>query len=163
LPEQSSRSLQLQEEPKMSTTLTVPAQVVTFVRSALHTELGSAAEALAGVVERRGHEDHPEWFAEPLQRHDATRALLDVIGWGNTDQTGDVRVDLCTHRETLTAALDVAMCVGDEELAEAKRVDAESRKRGEPPKRDAIARRVLALRKFVAAVEALPLTERGDA
>jgi len=138
----------------MSTTVTVPAQVVTLVRSALHTELGNAAEALAGVVERHGNEDHPEWFTEPLQRHDATRALLDVIGWDNTSQPVDARVDLRIHREALTAALDVALLVGDEELAEAEQVDAERAKRGEPSKRETTARRVLALQEFVAAVEA---------
>src|SRR5208282_4791468 len=105
-------------------------------------------------VERHGNEDHPEWFSEPLRRHDATRALLDVIGWGNADQPVDIGIDLRIHREALTAALDVALLVGGEELAEAEQVDAERAKRGEPSKREATARRVLALREFVAAVEA---------
>lgn len=136
----------------MSTTLTVPAELVGLVRSALLAELGRAAEELAGVVERRGHEDHPEWFAQALRRHDAARALLDTIGSGNTDPPVEVGIDLRTHRQALTAALDVALLVGDEELAETEQVDAERAQRGEPSKREATIERVLALREFVAAV-----------
>jgi len=135
-------------------TLTIPAELVALVRSALFTELGSAAEETAHVVEQHDHEDHTERFTEPLLRHNAARALLDAIRWQGAEHPADVQVDLHTHHTALTAALDVALLVGDEELAEAERVDAERAQRGEPSKRDTTTRRVLALREFAAAVQA---------
>lgn len=135
-------------------TLTIPAELVALVRSALFTELGSAAEDTAHVVEQHDHEDHPERFAEPLQQHDAARTLLDAIGWQSAEPPADVQVDLHAHRAALAAALDVALLVGDEQLAEAERVDIERARRGEPSKREATTRRVLALREFAAGAQA---------
>jgi hypothetical protein len=50
--------------------------------------------------------------------------------------------------------VQVGLWQGDADLEEAETVDAERAKRGQPPKREATIRRVLALREFVAAVEA---------
>lgn len=134
--------------------ITVPAQLVGPLRSGLHSEVGTAAETIAQVVDEADREQHPEWYREPLEQLDRARALLDLIGWSTTDQAKEVLVDLREHHGALSEALRVAMIVGDADLEEAEAVDAERATRSDTPEREATTRRVLALREFVAFVEA---------
>lgn len=135
-------------------TITVPAQLVGVLRDGLHSEIGNAAEAFAQAADQADREQHPDSYREPLERLDRTRALLDLIGWSTTDPTVAVRVDLREHREAVLGALDVALIVGDADLEDAERVDAERATRGQAPIRAATTRRVFALREFRAAIEA---------
>jgi hypothetical protein len=134
--------------------ITVPARLVGVLRSGLHSEIGNAAKAIAQVAGRAGREQHPESYRETLERLDRTRALLDLIGWSATGPAVAVRVELPAHRETMLDGLAVAMVIGDGDLEEAARVDAERAARGEAPIREATTQRVLALCEFRAAVEA---------
>ncbi len=135
-------------------TITVPVQLVGVLRSGLHSEIGNAAEAIAQVAGDAGREQHPEWYQEPLEHLARTRALLNLIGWSTTVPAIAVHVDLREHREAVLDGLDVALIVGDADLEEAERVDAERVTRGEAPIREATTRRVFALREFRAAIEA---------
>jgi hypothetical protein len=94
-----------QEEPTMSTTLTVPAEIAGHLRCGLHMELGHAAEEIATLSTLRDRESYPDWYAEPLQQLDAARALLDAVGWSLTDSPEPVEIDLDQHRPILVAAL----------------------------------------------------------
>lgn len=135
-------------------TITVPAQLVGVLRNGLHSEIGNAAESLAQVAGQADREQHPEWYREPIEYLDRTRALLDLIGWSATSPSDEVRVDLREHRETVLDGLDVAMIVGEADLKEAEKVDVERAARGEEPIHEATTQRVFALREFRAAVEA---------
>lgn len=137
-----------------STTLVVPPEMVRYLRDGLHNEIDNAAQAISQVVVDAGREQHPEWYREPLEHFDRVRALLDLIGWDETDSSAEVRVDLREHRRAILDALRMEMIVGDADLEEATAVDVERARRGELPKREATTQRVLALREFVAAVEA---------
>jgi len=137
-----------------STTLVVPPEMVHYLRDGLHNGIGNAAQAISQVVVEAGHEQHPEWYREPLEHFDQIRALLDLIGWDATGPPAEVRVDMREHQQAILDALRVEMMVGDADLEEATAVDAERARRGEPPKREATTQRVLALNKFVASVEA---------
>jgi hypothetical protein len=136
----------------MNTTLTVPADMVGHLRNGLHSALGGAAQRIWQTVDLPGREQHPEWYTEDRQHVERACALLDLIGWGDSDQPTEVQVDLREHRWALTKALEVVLLVADDDLKEADAVDAERAKRGEPPKRDATTKRVLALREFASAV-----------
>jgi hypothetical protein len=94
-----------QEEPTMSTTLTVPAEIVGHLRCGLHMELRYAAGEIAALSTLRDRESCPDWYAEPLQQLDAARALLDAIGWSLTDSPEPVEIDLDQHRPIFVAAL----------------------------------------------------------
>jgi len=138
----------------MSQILTVPAEMVGHLRNGLHSSIGDAVQEIAHVVDMPGREQHPERYREPLEHFDAVRALLDLIGWGETDPPVEVSVDLHEHRRSLTGALQIALLAGNDDLEGAEATDAQQARRGEPPKREARTRRVLALREFVAAVGA---------
>jgi hypothetical protein len=130
----------------MSTMLTVPAEMVGYLRSGLHSGIGDAAETIAQVVGEPGREQHPEWYREPLTHFDRVRALLNTIGWAATDPPAEVSVDLHEHRHAILDALGVAMIVADADLKAAETVSTANGK--------TTIRRVLALSEFAAAVEA---------
>jgi hypothetical protein len=138
----------------MSQILAVPAEMVGHLRNGLHSSIGDAVQDIAHVVDMPDREQHPERYREPLEHFDQVRALLDLIGWGETDPPVEVSVDLHEHRRALTDALQIVLLVGNDNVGEAGTVDAGRARRGEPPKREATTRSVLALREFVAAVEA---------
>jgi hypothetical protein len=94
-----------QEEPTMSTTLTVPAEIVAHLRCGLHIELGHAAEEIATLNSLRDRESYPDWYAEPLGQLDAVRALLDAVGWSTIDDRKPVEIEVDQHRPILVAAL----------------------------------------------------------
>ena len=94
-----------QEEPTMSTTLTVPAEIVGHLRCGLHMELGHAAGEIATLSTLRDRESYPDWYTEPLQQLDAARALLDAVGWSLTDSPDSVEIDLDRHGPILVTAL----------------------------------------------------------
>jgi hypothetical protein len=128
--------------------------MVCDLREGLHAAIGAAAEAISQVVAQAGRERHPERYREPLDRFDQARALLDLVGWRETGAPTEVRVDLREHRRALLDALGVEMIVAEDDQREAVTLDAERAARGEPPQREATARRVRALRELAASVEA---------
>jgi|HubBroStandDraft_2_1064218.scaffolds.fasta_scaffold06985_2 hypothetical protein len=89
----------------MSTTLTVPAEIVEHLRCGLHMELGHATEEIATLSTLSDRETYPDWYAEPLEQLDAARALLDAVGWSTTDNPEPVEIDLDQHQPILVAAL----------------------------------------------------------
>ncbi len=91
------------------TTLTIPADVVTIVRNALHTELGQAASEIAAVSEEHERERYPERYEEPVAHFDAYRALLEAIGWGDTERPEPVQMDLAQHHWELLTALEARL------------------------------------------------------
>lgn len=86
------------------TTITIPARIVRYLREALHSQLGMAAEDISEA----GHEvgqARPVLYAEPLERLDRSRALLDLIGWKDTTDEGPAMINLIGHPQMLLRAL----------------------------------------------------------
>ena len=79
------------------TTITIPARIVRYLREALHSQLGMAAEDI-GHASHEGGRDRPVLYAEPLERFDRNRALLDLIGWKDETDEGPAIVNLVGHR-----------------------------------------------------------------
>ncbi len=102
----------------MGTTFIVNQEVVRCLRSALHSVLGQAAEAVCEVVERKDREYHREWYAGPLGRFDTARRLLDLVGWerGSRGDDREVAVDLLEYGQVLVDALRIQLAVTQEEL-----------------------------------------------
>lgn len=86
------------------TTITIPARIVRYLREGLHGQLGMAAEDI-GQANHEGGRLRPVLYAEPLERFDHARALLDLIGWKNEADEGPAIVNLADHRPALLAAL----------------------------------------------------------
>lgn len=142
--------------------VTVPAGVVYELRRTLHLELSCAAQDVDEVAVRKGQVTHPEWYEEALARFDAIRALLDEIGWWNTDPPAEVPLDLRTHRLVVTRALETALLLADADMKDLDAVEAERARRGEPSRREGTTQRVSALCEFAVAVKDLAGQGRSD-
>jgi hypothetical protein len=111
--------------------VTLHAKAVTLVRLGLLGELGNAAEAINEAIGREGYDKAAEWYAEQLKRQDATRALLDAMGWENVENPRPVTVYLDVHRDALLHAirnnLDQQITVaGHPDMSDEKRAAAEA-------------------------------------
>jgi len=109
LPRQSSPpgASNHKEEPKMSTT-TIPAEIMRVTRSAVLAELGDTAVEIEEASISYEREEHPETFAEPFERFDALRSLLDAIGWSNETPRP---IDIDEYREPLAKALQERLVI----------------------------------------------------
>jgi hypothetical protein len=90
------------------TTITIPARIVRYLREALHSQLGMAADGISEA----SHEVGQAWlvlYVEPLERLDRGRALLDLIGWKDTADEGPATINLVGHRQMLLRALQAQL------------------------------------------------------
>ena len=145
-----SRGLQPQGGTEMSSKLTIPAELVRTLRIGLHSELGEAASEIDQITYQPGREEYPEWYEEPLTQLDGARALLDVIGWGETQQPVAVEIDLAEHYAALFGALRGQVLIHQDMIEEAEQVDADRAEQGKPPKAEATIARAAALDRLLA-------------
>lgn len=142
----------------MSTTLTIPAEIVPDVREALFSLMGDATEQIDQALIRPGRELHPEWYEEARHQLERVFALLDLVGWAAKDEPREVEVDPREHGKTLTETAERYLPF----LADADReADANDQRRaaqGKPPRKKEIVERGAAFREFLALV-AQRLTE----
>jgi DNA-binding CsgD family transcriptional regulator len=143
----------------LSSVVTVPADLVGQLRSGLHNVLSVAASEVSGVADRANRERHPEWYDQPLDRFMRTCALLDAMGWGDSEQPVAVQINFDEHRLALIDALDVAHLLVDAELEEVEAVDAQRLARGEAPKRAATLKWFRRLHAFAAGVQQLEASQ----
>jgi hypothetical protein len=90
------------------TTITIPARIVRYLREALHSQLGMAAEDISQASHEVGRA-RPVLCAESMERFDRTRALLDLIGWKDTTDEGPATINLVGHRQALLTALQAQL------------------------------------------------------
>jgi DNA-binding XRE family transcriptional regulator len=138
----------------MTSMLVVPAEMVRYLRDGLLSEIVEAASDVQDAGTHTEKLSKPGWYREPLTFLDRHRALLDLIGWEDTDSQTDVQIDLHEHRGAVLEGLWSRLHYSDDELREGMRVEAERATAGEPPQDETLTERVLALREWGAAVEA---------
>ncbi len=89
--------------------VTIPADLIVLVRSGaygdLHASLGELRGAIEGCHNIGTIGQHYTLIEGCFTRVDATRALLDLVGWTHFPVKGKVEVDLAEHRQALRAAL----------------------------------------------------------
>jgi hypothetical protein len=103
----------------MSTTITIPAELVEYLRTCLHSELGGAADEISDTVMQPMRERYPEWYDDGLARLDRTRVLLDAIGWADPSDPVPVEIDLSAHSAALIAGLEGAVVIAESDSTEA--------------------------------------------
>lgn len=90
-------------------TVTVPADVVVDLRTALYAQIGVIAEVLDSLTLRPDRERHPRRYQQPLQDLDRIRLLLDAIGWHHTGRPVSVELDLYEFGRALRGALQMML------------------------------------------------------
>jgi DNA-binding NarL/FixJ family response regulator len=145
----------------ISGVVTVPADLVGQLRNGLHNVLSVAASEVSSVADRANRERHPEWYDQPLERFTRTCALLDAMGWGDSEQPVAAQINFGEHRLALIDALDVAHLLADAELEEIDAVDAQRLARGEAPKRAATLEWFRRLHVFAAGVQQLEASQKS--
>jgi hypothetical protein len=103
----------------MSTTITIPAELMEYLRTCLHSELGGAADEIGSTTTQPMRERYPEWYDDGLTRLDRTRALLDAIGWADPSDPAPFEIDLSAHSAALIAGLEVAVVIAESDSTEA--------------------------------------------
>ncbi len=99
-------------------TITIPAEVVTILRSALIGEVANPTDAIYQATMIGGRQKHPEWFEQPVAELDRYRAALDTVGWGEPDQEQPITLDLDAHRQQIATALRTQLGVEHDYMAE---------------------------------------------
>jgi hypothetical protein len=105
--------------------VTVPAEMVDALRSAVFAEIGGATEAIDAVVISSDREAHPELFRAPAECLWECYGLLDELGWSRMVPPVPERVDLA-RGWALQRALTAAQEFADEDAAEILQRDAEA-------------------------------------
>lgn len=89
--------------------ITIPADLIVLVRSGAYGDLHASLGELRGVIEgcrNVGTVGQRYTLIEGcFARVDATRALLNLVGWTHFPVKGEVAVDLAQHRQALRGAL----------------------------------------------------------
>jgi hypothetical protein len=137
----------------MSTTLTIPANVISDVREALFCLMGDATHEIVGTLTQPERELYPEWFETDRRRLEDVFALLDLIGWAADGESREVEVDPREHGRSLKEAVDGYLPLLADQEEEADANDAWRAEQGRPPRKDEIIMSALALGEFAALVE----------
>jgi hypothetical protein len=89
--------------------ITIPGDLVVLVRSGAYGDLHASLGELRGVIEACRNigtiGQRYTLIDGCFARVDATRALLDLVGWTHFPVKGEIEVDLAEHRQALRGAL----------------------------------------------------------
>jgi hypothetical protein len=140
------------EEP-MSTTLTIPADVVADLRVALFCLMGDATQGIDQALVHPDRERHPEWSADHRRQLGRVFATLDLVGWSAGDDRRDVEIDVCDHGQTLKEALEEYLPLLEDQEAEADANDKTRAEQGKPPRTGEIIRSLVACRDLTTLIE----------
>jgi hypothetical protein len=88
-----------------NTMLTVPANLVPYLRDGLFGEWGFAAEDIADRALQFGSNASRDIYSEALEAFDAGRTLLDAVGWCDEGIQADIEINLALHPKLVLRAL----------------------------------------------------------
>jgi hypothetical protein len=102
----------------MNGIVTVPAPLVADLRRGLRCALGNAAAGIAEATELPARAQCSGLYAQHRQQLEDAFAALDLVGFCEPTAPRAVHLDLRVHRRALQAALDEALLVAEDDLAE---------------------------------------------
>jgi hypothetical protein len=115
-------------------TITIPPELVPLLRDGLYFDLHGCLDETSALVEPRDRGNIRAEVEERLARAEATRRLLDVVGWYEPEEgPPPVEVDVREHREALLRALQTRvesesdLAAADTMASEAERAAARAR------------------------------------
>jgi hypothetical protein len=98
--------------------LLIGAAVARLVRDGLRSQIATTSQWIAEAQSLRGGGEHPKRFQAPLEDQDSLRALMDVLGWQEPDDSmaEGIEIDLSTHGWALSEALQDQITTHTEQL-----------------------------------------------
>ncbi len=115
----------------MNAKLTIPPELVEPLRDGLFFDLQGQVDETGALVEPRRRGDIRGEVGERLARADATRRVLDVVGWYEPEEgPPPVEVDVREHREALLRALKTRL-ESDSDVAADGRASKAEKARGQ--------------------------------
>lgn len=90
--------------------IVIPPRIIGYARESLCSQLGLAAEDIGEGIHEWGHR-HPERYAEPVERFDRIRRLLEFVGWADANPRQPITVTAPRDQMTLIDALMAQLAV----------------------------------------------------
>ena len=132
----------------MSTTVTIPANVIPGLREGLFCLMGDAAQGIDDALIQPERELYPEWFADDRRRLEDVFALLDMIGWSAESDPRAVSVGVCEYGRRLREAIDGYLPLLSDQEQEADLNETWRAEQGKAPRKNEIVASLAALRGF---------------
>ena len=97
--------------------IAIPPRIIGYARESLCSQLCLAAEDIAEGIHEWTHR-HPERYAEPVERFDRIRGLLELIGWADTSPEQSITVTAPREQVTLIEALTAQLATEQDMMEE---------------------------------------------
>ena len=90
----------------MSTTLTIPADVIPDVREGLYGLLGVAADRIGSCLVHPDRDAMVDGFIEARSQLERVFPLFDLVGWTTRDDPHSIDLDVAEHGKTVNDAVE---------------------------------------------------------
>jgi hypothetical protein len=132
----------------MSTTLTIPADVLPDVREGLYGLLGVAADGIGSYLVHPDRDAMVDGFVEARSQLERAFPVFDLVGWTTRDHRQNVDVDLAEHGKTLKDAVQEHLPLLETWEAEADDTDRRRAQDGQPPRKPELEKSLAACREL---------------
>jgi hypothetical protein len=133
----------------MSTTLTMPADVIPDVREGLYGLLGVAADTIGSYLVHPDRDAMVDGFIESRSQLERVFPLFDLVGWSTRDHRHSVDVDVAEHGQTLKDAVQGYLPHLETWEAEADDTDRWRAEQGKPPRKPELEKSLAACRNLL--------------
>jgi hypothetical protein len=133
----------------MSTTLTIPADVIPDVREGLYGLLGIAADRIGSCLVHPDRDAMVDGFIESRGQLERVFPLFDLVGWTTRDHPHSVDVDVAEHAQTVKDAVEGYLPHLETWEAEAHDTDGWRAERGKPPRKPELEKSLAACRNLL--------------
>jgi hypothetical protein len=132
----------------MSTTLTIPADVIPDIREGLYGLLGVAADRISSYLVNPDRDAMVDGFIEARSQLERVFPLFDLVGWSTREQPHSIDVDVAEHGQTLKDAVQEYLPHLETWEAEADDTDRRRAQDGQPPRKPEIQKSLAACREL---------------
>jgi hypothetical protein len=132
----------------MSTTVTIPADVIPDVREGLYGLLGVAADRIGSCLAHPDRDAMVDGFIESRSQLERVFPLLDLVGWSTRDDHS-VDVDVAEHGRMVKDAVEGYLPLLETWEAEADDTDRWRAEQGKPPRKPELEKSLAACRNLL--------------
>jgi hypothetical protein len=133
----------------MSTTLTIPADVIPDIREGLYGLLGVAADRIGSGLVHPDRDAMVDGFIEARSQLERVFPLFDLVGWTSGEDRHSIDVDVAEHGQTVKDAVEGYLPLLETWEAEADDTDRWRAEHGKPPRKPEILKSLAACRNLL--------------